>query len=166
MQLNIRGLASKTSLLNQLITEDLCNIKADIVLLCESWLNSINISRIDIPNYKLFGNVRMGKLGGGACVLVHKSLSCQERKDLEVESNTFEHINVELKTDQNNILLVSGYRPPNSNTKEFLKDYKNAIKTWQKLKHHELIVGLDHNLDFLKSDKHPQTQSFLEFNLD
>ena len=78
----------------------------------------------------------------------------------------FEHTIVELKTDTNNILLVSGYRPSNSNTKEFLKDYRNAIKMWQKLKHHELIVGLDNNLDFLKSDKHPQTQTFLEFNLD
>ena len=27
-------------------------------------------------------------------------------------------------------------------------------------------MGLDHNLDFLKSKKHPNTQSFLEFNLD
>ena len=27
-------------------------------------------------------------------------------------------------------------------------------------------MGLDHNLDFLKSEKHPNTQSFLEFNLD
>ena len=63
------------------------------------------------------------------------------------------------------MLVVSGYRPPNSNTKEFLSEYKQAVKVWQKLKHHKLIVGLVHNLDFLKSKKHPNTQSFLEFNL-
>ena len=62
--------------------------------------------------------------------------------------------------------MVSGYRSPNSNTKEFLAEYKQAVKVWQELKYHELIVGLDHNLDFLKSEKHPHTQSFLEFNLD
>ena len=28
------------------------------------------------------------------------------------------------------------------------------------------MIGIDHNLDFLKSDKHPQTQQFLELNLD
>ena len=47
-----------------------------------------------------------------------------------------------------------------------MTEYKQAVKAWQKLKHHEIIVGLDHNLDFLKSEKHPQTQTFLEFNLD
>ena len=73
---------------------------------------------------------------------------------------------IELKTETNNLLLVSGYRPPNSNIKEFLRDYKLAVKTWQNLKHHELVIGIDHNLDFLKSDKHAQTQTFLEFNLD
>ena len=81
-------------------------------------------------------------------------------------SITFEHTVVELKTETNNMLLVSGYRPPNSNTKEFLKDYNLALKTWQKLKYHDVVIGIDHNLDFLKSDKHPQTQQFLELNLD
>ena len=73
---------------------------------------------------------------------------------------------IELKTETNNLLLVSGYRPPNSNIKEFLRDYKLAAKTWQNLKHHKLVIGIDHNFDFLKSDKHTQTQTFLEFNLD
>ena len=73
---------------------------------------------------------------------------------------------IELKTETTNLLLVSGYRPPNSNIKEFLRDYKLAVKTWQNLKHHELVIGIDHNLDFLKSDKHTQTQIFLELNLD
>ena len=68
------------------------------------------------------GNVRNSKIGGGTGVLVHKSLKCRERKDLEVLSTTFEHTVVELKTETNNLLLVSGYRPPNSNTKEFLRD--------------------------------------------
>ena len=79
---------------------------------------------------------------------------------------TFEHTVCELKTGTNNLLLVSGYRPLNSNTKEFLRDYKLAIKTWQKLKYQDIVIGINHNLAFLKSDKHPQTQLFLEFNLD
>ena len=105
-------------------------------------------------------------MGGGTGILVHKSLRSRIRKDLEINSNTFEHTVIEVKTETNNLLVVSGYRPSNSNTKEFLTEYKQAVKAWQKLKHHEIIVGLDHNLDFLKSEKHPQTQMFLEFNLD
>ena len=86
MQLNIRGLINKTSLLNQLLIDSIGNVRTDIVLLCKTWLNSSNISRIDIPNYKLIGNVRTGKLGRGTGILIHKSLRCQERKDLDIES--------------------------------------------------------------------------------
>ena len=32
-------------------------------------------------------------------------------------------------------------------------------------KHHELIIGMDHNLDLLKANSHPQTNEFLESNL-
>ena len=166
IQLNIRGLLSKSSALNLLLTENIGNIRPDLVLLCETWLNPNNFAKIDIPNYRLFGNVRSNKLGGGTGILVHKTLRSRIRRDLEIDMKTFEHTVIELKTETNNLLVVSGYRPPNSNTEEFLSEYKQAVKVWQKLKHHELIVGLDHNLDFLKSDKHPNTQSFLEFNLD
>ena len=166
IQLNIRGLLSKSSALNLLLTGNVGNIRPDLVLLCETWLNPNNLAKIDIPNYRLFGNVRSNKLGGGTGILVHKTLRSRIRKDLEIDTKTFEHTVIEIKTENSNLLVVSGYRPPNSNTKEFLSEYKQAVKTWQKLKHHELIVGLDHNLDFLKSEKHPNTQSFLEFNLD
>ena len=105
-------------------------------------------------------------MGGGTGILVHKSLRSRIRKDLEINLNTCEHTLIEVKTETNNLLVVSGYRPPNSNTKEFLTEYKQALKAWQKLKHHEIIIGLNHNLDFLKGEKHPQTQTFLEFNLD
>ena len=152
--------------MNLLLTENIGNIRPDLVLLCETWLNPNNLAKLDIPNYRLFGNVRSNKLGGGTGILVHKTLQSRIRKDLEIDTKTFEHTVIEIKTETTNLLVVSGYRPPNSNTKEFLSEYKQAVKVWQKLKHHELIVGLDHNLDFLKSEKHPNTQSFLEFNLD
>ena len=89
IQLNIRGLTSKTSVLNQLLSENMGKIRPDTVLLCETWLNSINLAKIDIPNYRLFGNVRS-----------------RERKDLEIESKTFEHTVVKLKNS--NIKLTVG----------------------------------------------------------
>ena len=78
IQLNIRGLISKTSALSELITENIGSIQPDVVLLCETWLNITNINKIDIPNYKLIGNVRNGMIGGGTGILVHKSLRCRE----------------------------------------------------------------------------------------
>ena len=67
-----------------------------------------------------------------------------------MDTEIFEHTVVELKTDIKNILLVSVYRPPNTNASKFLKEYKDAVRTWKKLKHHDLVIGLDHNMDLLE----------------
>ena len=134
IQLNIRGLLSKSSALNLLLSENVGNIRPDLVLLCETWLNSNNLAKVDIPNYRLFGNVRSNKLGGGTGILVHKTVRSRIRKDLELDTKTFKHTVIEIMTETTNLLAVSGYRPPNSNTKEFLSEYKQAVKVWQKLK--------------------------------
>ena len=99
-------------------------------------------------------------------ILVNSKLRSKERKDLVVETELLEHITVKLKCDRRNILLVSCYRPPNTNVKKFLKEYKSLIKMLKAQKGHELIIGLDHNLDLLKYHISPPTNDFLELNLD
>ena len=144
-------------MLNLLLTENIGNIRPDLVLLCETWLNPNNFAKIDILNYRLFGNVRSNKLGGGTGILVHKTLQSRIRKHLEIILKTFEHTVLEIKTETNNLLVVSGYRPPNSNTKEFLLEYKQAVKVWQKLKYHELInSGTRPQLRLFKKQKTSQ----------
>ena len=77
-----------------------------------------------------------------------------------------EHIVVELKTNKENILLISGYRPPNANYKVFIKEYMTLLKKLKKLNQHKIILGIDHNLDLLKTHLHKQTNQFLENNLE
>ena len=60
---------------------------------------------------------------------------------------------------------MSGYRAPNTNVRKFLAEYKNLIKQLSKEKDHELIIGIDHNMDLLKTHLHPHTNEFLEVNL-
>ena len=64
--------------------------------------------------------------------------------------------------------MVSAYFPLNINAREFINDYKNLLL---KLKSNnrqdtKIIIGMDHNLDFLKSNSHEPTQDFPELNLD
>ena len=73
---------------------------------------------------------------------------------------------MELKTDRDNILLVSGYRPPNVNYKVFIQEYTALLKKIKKQKRHKIILGIDHNLDFLKAHLHKPTNQFLEKNLE
>ena len=162
MQLNIRGLLNKQDQLNEIINE----CQADAILLCETWLKKQTECLVKESSYKLYSIVRRDKLGGGVGILIHKNLRTRLRPDLHVETTHFEHVVVELKTDTHNILLVSGYRPPHTKEKLFLQEYKKLTNTLKKLKNHEIIIGLDHNLDLMKAQLHTHTNTFLENNLE
>ena len=58
------------------------------------------------------------------------------------------------------------YRPSNTNPKQFVNDYKQLIKNHLADNNVEHIIGLNHNLDFLKSNCHLDTNDFIEANLD
>ena len=140
--------------------------KTDVVLLCETWLSKESESLVSIDNYKLFSIPRKSRIGGGVAILTDKSLRSRLRPDLHVESIHLEHVVVELKTDRDNVLLISGYRPPNANYKVFIQEYTALLKKIKKLKRHKIILGIDHNLDFLKTHLHKPTNQFLEKNLE
>ena len=164
LQLNIRGLLSKQDLLKQLLSE--FKVLPDIVLICETWLKKDTAGKLDMPNYKCYHKHRIDRLGGGVSVLVKQKLRSRERSDLVVATNLFEYNVVELKTNTNNILIVSGYRPPNSNTRKFMQEYKTVLEKLKELKHHAMIVGMDHNFDLLKSASNSTTSMFLNLNVD
>ena len=161
LQLNIRGLLNKQDRLLPLLHEH----KVDIALLCETWLNNKTEKLLRLPNYKIHNTSQVDKIGGGVCVLSNSKLRSRSRPDLNVETTLFEHCIVVLKTDTRDILLVSGYRPPNCNVRTFLKEYNTLIVSLKRNKHHEIIIGIDHNLDLLKANFHSQTNEFLESNL-
>ena len=58
------------------------------------------------------------------------------------------------------------YRPPNSNIQTFLASYNSILCAIKKKQPTNIIIGLDHNLDFLKSDTHEPTNDFIQNNLD
>ena len=63
------------------------------------------------------------------------------------------------------ILCGSIYRPPNTNLDLFLEEYENTLRELKKI-NTNVVLGLDHNLDFLKADKHKSTQHFIESTLE
>ena len=59
---------------------------------------------------------------------------------------------IEVKS-QTNILMCSGYRPPNTSIVDFSSGYENVLKNMTKHKHTNSVIGIDHNLDFIKHNK-------------
>ena len=101
-------------------------------------------------------------------ILSHNTLPIKERNDLDnLNNDTFECIFTEIQGPHNNSTIIGSiYRPPNTKPKEFNNQYKELMKTLAKEKNKEIILGMDHNLDLLKSSSHSETQEFIDTNFD
>ena len=166
MQLNVRGLSSKTDQIKRIIGNNPCNKPPEVILLCETWLNRGSPS-INIPGYNLEKENRTGKKGGGVAILIKEDMKYKSRPDLRTKCKNAqtETCFVELKGTQGNVILGSLYHLPNTPVKEFIDSYTKLLSELNNEKH-ELILGMDHNLDLLKINHHKKTEEFLECNLD
>ena len=166
MQHNIQGLLGNQNPLKILLKDIGKECKIQVILLAETWLTKTNTKRVNMPGYKFVGSHRKSKRGGGVGMLISQNLEFRVRDDLSLNIPNFESITVELKTHQENVLLCSIYRPPNSKDRDFLKNYSRLLRKFTPKEIKNLVIGLDHNLDLLKYDKHKVTSEFIEHNLE
>ena len=152
LQLNVCGLINKQAELNKILTDGSIN-KVNVALLCETWLRSETKNLINLPTYSYIGKERKRKKGGGVGILIDKDLKFRNRPDLEIVSNTLEHVVVKLKCDKDALLIASCYHVPNTDQKDFLSTYKELLLILKSEKK-KVIIGLDHNPDLLKSSSH------------
>ena len=166
MQLNIRGIGSKRSQLIDLIDCSIQNRTPDILLLSETWLTPFS-PMITIPGYDFYRQDRMQKKGGGVAILVSNKLRHCARPDLSSKLDESECITVGIKLKNgSNYIVSSMYRPPNSDIPTFIASYSSLLCAIKKDNPKGIIVGLDHNLDFLKANRHNTTNEFIQCNLD
>ena len=137
-----------------------------IATINETWLSKDNEHLLNIPDYNVVKKNRIGKKGGGVCILVHKSLYYKEVDTINnLKFRHIEQISIELKLQKKNLLVSSLYRPPNTNVSEFNAEYDTYIRKIQATKL-DIVIGLDHNLDLLKVENHKPTQDFFNSNID
>ena len=166
VHLNIRGLLSHQKELSQLLRDlEFKNSKIDIVLLCETHLTKFTSNLVNIPRYILVNNNRDTKKGGGTAVLIKEGIPFVTRSDItqfyeqELEST---YIEITAKNGKH-FIIGSLYRAPNINPSRLI-DHISEINSKRKSEPgmKELILGMDHNMDLLKSESHIQTRNFLE----
>ena len=166
MQVNIRGISSKRSQLIDLIDNSVHNKQVDMVLISETWLTDFSPA-IDIPGYDMYRQDHLHKKGGGVAILTSSKLRMVKRPNLSSKLEQSECVTLEIILRNGDHCLVSSmYRPPNSNAQTFLASYNSLICAMKKENPKGIIIGLDHNLDFLKADKHQATNDFIQSNLD
>ena len=128
-----------------------------MVLLCETFLNNKTENLINIPGYTIISNSRIHTREGGTAILIKKGQKFSRQKDLEIfVEKKVESVFREVLTKNNKHIVVgSMYRPPNNTDDTFLESIlsiKHKLSTEQEKK--ELIIGMDHNFDLLKSSDH------------
>ena len=167
VQLNIRGLIGKQGRLCKEIKGQNNRNKVHVYILNGTWVTKANEHMIDIPHYQFISKHRPNKKGGGVGLLVYDELQFRTRNDLKLDYDSdLEYQFIELKSRKRNILVGSMYRPPQSKEKEFLKDYSELNEIIGQQKDKEIVIGIDHNMDFLKASRPTNTQKFMEYNLE
>ena len=166
LQLNIRGVLSKTTLLTHLLNSCIEGRHPDIVLLSETWLTP-NSPPVNIGGYSFVHKCRKNKKGGGIGILVSSKLRYNECNDIALSITENECVTIELQLKSKGKCIISSmYRPPNVDVQSFQGCYNSLICAMHKKNPKAIIVGLDHNLDFLKAGTHAGTDQFIQNNLD
>ena len=94
--LNVRSLAGKTFLINDLIIKH----KLNFMFLTETWLDQDNSAAVLIestpPNFSFISEARVHKKGGGVAILFNDSLQCKQVYYGNFSS--FEHVALQLNS--------------------------------------------------------------------
>ena len=106
-------------------------------------------------------NSRSENKGSGTAILLRNGMNYKRRKDIEVfKEKCVESTIIEITAkDGKKIIVGSMYHPPNTDPTNFRIAINMILSTSLKEKK-EIILGMDHNLDLLKSGTHGQTQLF------
>ena len=158
IQLNVRGLINKQDKVSRLLHALGGLNKVNAVTLNETWLRTDTENKVDIPGYDYVGRIRRGKKGRGVGFLISQTQKYRDRDDLLPSNPQFESKIVELKTNNESVLVVSLYRPPNQHIDEWLTDFKILLQNLQSTGQN-VIIRLDHNLDLLKSHTHKKLKN-------
>ena len=168
LELNMRSILSHLSDLKQLLhVLESKNSRADIILLCETFLTKSTENLVKVPGYTLICSNRKHSKGGGTAILLQNGITFKRRTDIEIfrEKDVESTIIEIVAKDGKKIVVCSMYRPPNTDPTHFITSM-NSITSKLASEKKEIILGMDHNLDLLKSGSHKQTQLFLNDLLD
>ena len=170
MQLNVRGILSNQMELKKLLN-DLRNrnTEVDVLLLSETFLSVNTIKLVNIKGYNIYSNHRKEHKGGGTAILIKQSIHHKRQKGLEImQEKETESTYIEVMVKNGKWFLIGSlYRAPNMTAKPLISHIHgtvNKVKSEKGSK--DIIMGMDHNLDLLKTNQHKDTRVFLYSMLD
>ena len=137
---NIRSLTKHITELKATVS----NLETDVIALQEIW--NPHAGFVNIHNYqKIEMKKREKKRGGGVALYIKKTIKYELHKKLnETKLETIELIAVTLMLEESNVIVMSIYRPPDSDIKLTIKDIEKILNITRENK--TVICG-DLNID-------------------
>lgn len=146
---NARSLLPKMSELRTITS----SLQPDIVAVTETWLSpSVPDGAVLLPNYNTvvrtdrqsFHTNASGQAvqqrGGGVLLLIHDSLTCIPRSDLQIwPESCWIEINIRKSTET--LLVGCMYRPPSSDVHSFTQDLEACFENVDLQRSHVVLVG-------------------------
>ena len=99
-------------------------------------------------------------------ILIRNKLRYKIKEDHSTfHESVFRNVMIEAEHSKKPTIVCSLYRSPNSSEAEFNHYYKELLDKLTLETNKTILIGMDQNLDLLKSHIHSQTQTFLENTL-
>ena len=166
MQFNIRSLITcQTCLKHTLKTLKCKNSLVNIILLCETFLLDQTVNQVQIPGYSIIDTHRKNSKGGGIAIPIKNGIKYRWRSDLEeFHEKELEGTYAEIQAKNGKSFMIrSLYKSPNISEKRMITHLHQVCPiVYEEKGSKELIIGLDHNMDLLKSHQHKAIQGFLD----
>ncbi|XP_049514512.1 uncharacterized protein LOC125941404 [Dermacentor silvarum] len=141
--LNVRSIGNKRNDFQILL--DSFGFTFDAVMISETWLDGDD--SFQVPHYKTFAVSRVGRRGGGVCILINERIESEAIQEFCLCSTDVEVVSI---IAGNNTILSTFYRPPSGDICAFLEFFKSYL-TFLVMHKYDAIISGDFNIDMLTS---------------
>ena len=164
MHLNIRSLNCNFDNF-RFLTDTSSHTKFSVIGLTETWLTHESACLYSLPGYDFVENSRINRKGGGVALYVNQNFDYFIHSDLNCMTEIVESLIIEIRIPSSkNILIAVFYRPPNSNSRDFL-EYLQELMQKPVFNNKDCYILGDFNIDISKNSTQNISQEFLDIML-
>jgi hypothetical protein len=162
IHINIKSLPDKFERLKIFIQrfKD-AGLSIDFILICETFLTSLNAEFYQLPGYKFIHKCRSTINCGGVGMYIRNDIHFKLRDDIALFcEGEFESIFIETTYGDKSAIVGEVYRIPSSNELLSLNRFETITEMIKNINRH-VIIGTDQNFDYLKIHSHKNTADLL-----
>ena len=157
---NVRSLNANLDLFETFLGDLDHSFSAFVVT--ESWLNNDTAHLIQFPNYNAHHSLRRpSKKGGGISAFINDKFKSEIIESCTVNLPFIESLFIKISHRNQNIMLASVYRPPNSDVKLFTERLMQMIHSCNLPDYDNFLLCGDFNIDLFKLDSDSNVSNFL-----